>query len=131
MLVRTKYLFFILVALVFSIRCSKYQKPYQDQPLVSPSGKYILTGPGTKRSASGWKTQSSAESIEDILRHKGAPDICYVMSGNPDIDAREMPLTEALPKTIGMDTGTLVSCIPGKLAYFEMEAFDGRYILER
>jgi len=42
---RTKYLFFILVALVFSTRCSRYQRPYQDQPLVSPSGKYILTVP--------------------------------------------------------------------------------------
>lgn len=72
--------------------------------------------------------QSNAESIEIILRQKGAPDACYVMSDNPDIDAQEMQLTEALLKT---DAGTLVSCIPGKLAYFEMEAFDGRYILER
>ena len=75
--------------------------------------------------------QSSAESIEAMLRQKGAPDSCYVMSDNPDIDGREMPLTEALSKTVGMDAGTLVSCIPGKLAYFEMEGFDGRYILLR
>jgi len=75
--------------------------------------------------------QSSAESIKAMLRQKGAPDSCYVMSDNPDIDGREMPLTEALSKTVGMDAGTLVSCIPGKLAYFEMEGFDGRYILLR
>lgn len=75
--------------------------------------------------------QSSAASIEVILRRKGAPDNCYVMSDNPDIDAREMQLTEALSETVGMDAGTLISCIPGKLAFFEMEAFDGRYILER
>ena len=66
-----------------------------------------------------------------MLRQKGAPDSCYVMSDNPDIDGREMPLTDALSKTVGMDAGTLVSCIPGKLAYFEMEGFDGRYILLR
>lgn len=75
--------------------------------------------------------QSSAELIEALLRQKGAPDSCYVMSDNPDFDAREMPLAEALSKTVGMDVGTLVSCIPGKLAYFEMEGFRGRYILER
>ncbi len=75
--------------------------------------------------------QSSVGSIYVILRQKGAPDSCYVMSDNPDIDGRELPLAEALSKTVGMDTGTLVSCIPGKLAYFEMEGFDGRYILER
>lgn len=75
--------------------------------------------------------QSSAESIEVILRRKGAPDTCYVMSDNPHIDRQEMPLKDALSKTVGMDAGTLVSCIPGKLAYFEMEGFDGRYILER
>lgn len=50
---------------------------------------------------------------------------------NPDIDIREMFLTDALSKTVDMDAGTLISCIPGKLAYFEMEGFDGRYVLER
>ena len=34
-------------------------------------------------------------------------------------------------EAVGMDSGTLVSCIAGKLAYFESEGFDGRYILER
>ena len=53
------------------------------------------------------------------------------LSDNPDIDNREMALTDALSKTVAMDAGTLISCIAGKLAYFEMEGFDGRYILER
>jgi hypothetical protein len=30
---------------------------------------------------------------------------------------------------VGRQMGTIISCIPGKLAYFEDE--DGRYILER
>jgi len=38
-------------------------------------------------------------------------------------------LQTALEKTIGYQMGTFISCIPGKLAYFEDE--DGRYILER
>jgi hypothetical protein len=75
--------------------------------------------------------QQSAQSIEMLLKQKGAPDGCHVMSDNPDIDGREMPLSEALLEIVGMDAGALVSCIAGKLAYFEMEAFDGRYLLER
>ena len=75
--------------------------------------------------------QQSARSIETILRHKGAPDTCYVMSDNPQIDSREMSLSDALLETVGMDAGTLISCVAGKLAYFEWEGFDGRFILER
>jgi hypothetical protein len=75
--------------------------------------------------------QQSDTSIESLLRRKGAPDTCYVMSDNRDIDGLEMSLSDALAKTVGMDAGTLISCLPGKLAYFELEGFDGRYILER
>ena len=53
------------------------------------------------------------------------------MSDNRAIDDKEMSLTEALSATVGMDCGTLISCVPGKLAYFELEAFDGGYILQR
>jgi hypothetical protein len=42
-----------------------------------------------------------------------------------------MSLSDALSETVGMDVGTLISCVAGKLAYFELEGFEGRYILER
>jgi hypothetical protein len=35
----------------------------------------------------------------------------------------------ALKETVGAQMGTLISCVPGKLGYFEDE--DGRCILER
>jgi hypothetical protein len=73
----------------------------------------------------------SAQSIERLLKSKGAPDVCHIMSSNPGLDGREMPLSEALLETYGRDAGTLISCIAGKLAYFELEGLDGRYILER
>jgi len=53
------------------------------------------------------------------------------MSSNPEIDEKEMPLREALMETIGMGMGTLISCIPGRLAYLENEDAGERYILER
>jgi hypothetical protein len=46
-----------------------------------------------------------------------------------DSDGKEVNLQIALEETIGRQMGTFISCIPGKLAYFEDE--DGRYILER
>lgn len=75
--------------------------------------------------------QQNPNAIEKILRQKGAPELCHVMSSNPEIDGKEMPLREALEKTIGMGMGALISCIPGKLAYFEYEDAGERYILER
>ena len=42
-----------------------------------------------------------------------------------------MPLHDALNDVVGSSDGTFVSCIPGKLAYFEGEEPNERYILER
>jgi hypothetical protein len=75
--------------------------------------------------------QQNPNAIEKMLRQKGAPEVCHVMSTNPEIDEKEMPLGEALKKTIGMGMGTLISCIPGRLAYFEYEDAGERYVLER
>jgi hypothetical protein len=73
--------------------------------------------------------QQSTASIEALLKSHGAPSVCYVMSDNLRIDRKEMALNEALLEIVGADTGALVSCIPGKLAYFEMEGLSERYLL--
>jgi hypothetical protein len=65
--------------------------------------------------------------IEELLRSKGAPPTCYAISENSEIDGRILPLKEALTAVIGWEFGTLVSCIAGKLGYFE----DDRLILEK
>jgi len=75
--------------------------------------------------------QQSAASIESLLRRKGATDSCFVISTNRDIDGREMPLSDALAETVGVNMGTFISCVPGKLGYFEMEDLSHRYILQR
>ena len=75
--------------------------------------------------------KQNAASIEAILRSKGAPDTCHVVSEWSRVDGREMPLAEALKEIVGMSMGTILSCIPGRLAYFEFEDVGYRYILER
>ena len=76
---------------------------------------------------------ASAQNVNQVytlLKHKGAPDHCHVTSSNEDLDASEMFLRDALEKTIGMGSGTIITCIPGKLAYFESEEPNECYILE-
>jgi hypothetical protein len=50
------------------------------------------------------------------------------MSSGDELDGREMELSEALSGIIGSGVGAFVSCLPGKLAYFESEEMSERYI---
>jgi hypothetical protein len=72
-----------------------------------------------------------AETIYAELHRRGAPDHCYVLSSSSSLDGQEVPLYDALDDVVGSSDGTFVSCIPGKLAYFEGEEPNERYILER
>jgi hypothetical protein len=73
--------------------------------------------------------QQNPASLAKILKAKGAGAKCYVVSENSRLDGKEVELETALEETVGCQMGTLISCIPGKLGYFEDE--DGRCILER
>jgi hypothetical protein len=48
-----------------------------------------------------------------------------------ELDGRILPLSNALNATFGMGLGTVLSCIPGALAYFEGERPGDRAIFER
>ena len=73
----------------------------------------------------------STSVILEMLQERGAPEQCYVVSESAELDARTLPLREALGLIVGMSMGTLVSCIPGRLGYFEGEDPGARFILER
>ena len=68
------------------------------------------------------------DEIATFLNKKGAPQSCWILSENPDLDGREMPLLQALKDVVGHQMGTFLSCVPGRLAYFEDE--EDRWILE-
>ena len=67
--------------------------------------------------------------LVSLLRGKGTGETCWVISEWERLDGREMSLESALSEIVGYGMGTIVSCVPGRLAYFEDE--DGRFILER
>ena len=71
------------------------------------------------------------EQIAAILASKGAPPVCWVTSEDSKRDGRELPLLEALEDIVGCQMGTILTCVPGKLAYYEGEEMANRWILER
>jgi hypothetical protein len=66
-----------------------------------------------------------------LLRAHGAPADCYVLSEKKDLDGHTVPLEAALDAVVGRGMGALLSCIPGRLGYFEGEVSGERYVLER
>ena len=66
--------------------------------------------------------------IKDILVSMGAPATCHVIGGTRD--GEELDLLSALQEIVGYGQGTVLSCIPGQLAYFEGE-WKERFLLVR
>lgn len=61
------------------------------------------------------------DNIYRLLKSKGAGLTCWVLSEDSEIDGRELDLSAALEYVRGREIGTILSCVPGKLAYFESE----------
>ncbi len=74
---------------------------------------------------------SSNTNVVNMLRLRGAPATCYVLSGFEELDGREFLLEEAVIETVSGGWGTIVSCIPGKLAYYYDECGERRMLLQR
>ncbi len=70
-----------------------------------------------------------ADKIAIELQKRRSPQIVHAISEDPSLDERDLPLVEALQRVVGRGMGTVLSCMPGRLAYLETE--DERVILER
>jgi len=66
-----------------------------------------------------------------LLRSRGAPATCHVLAEDAALDGRSLPLAEALAAVVGRGMGAFLSCVPGRLGYYEGEDAGQRYILER
>jgi hypothetical protein len=72
--------------------------------------------------------------IVDILRASGAGRKCFAFSHCKDIDCQILDLADALSQAVGHGLPSIISCLPGELAYLETEQVAGppdRYILHR
>lgn len=72
--------------------------------------------------------------IVEILRAAGAGRRCFALSHCEDINCQTLDLTDALSRAAGHGLPSIISCLPGELAYLETELEAGppdRYILHR
>jgi hypothetical protein len=73
----------------------------------------------------------SPADIDRLLRGYGAPDKAYVLSSSRTLDGKVLGLRGALDEIVGHGMGSVISCIPGQLAYYEGESAGDRCILRR
>ena len=69
--------------------------------------------------------------IVDRLRQLGASNSCYVFSNYSELDQKSFSIDDAVSKMLGHQMGSVASCIPGKLAYWEAEGPNDRIICFR
>jgi hypothetical protein len=76
--------------------------------------------------------EQTASGLEALLRARGALELCYAISTDETLDGRTVTLRDAIARIIRrVGHGTLLSCVPGQLGYFEGEESGARYVLER
>lgn len=73
----------------------------------------------------------TAEELAAVLRSKGSTEMIWAISGNKELDGRAWLLDEALKTVWGSSYGTILSCIPGKLAFFRGEEMKSETLLQR
>jgi hypothetical protein len=75
--------------------------------------------------------QDFPEALEQLLIAKGAGPTCHVLVAGLKADGRELPLGEALRTICLHRSGAILSCLPGRLAYYKPESPAPGILLER
>ena len=75
--------------------------------------------------------QDFPDELEKLLRAKGAGPSCHVIVDGLKVDGRELPLREALMLICMHRSGAILSCLPGRLAYYKPESPKPGLIFER
>jgi hypothetical protein len=73
----------------------------------------------------------TAAELVALLRSKGAGRTVWVISERVSMDGRELNLEDAMEETWGAQRGTILSCVPGKLAFFRDEEMHSERLLQR
>ncbi|MBK9796338.1 MAG: hypothetical protein IPP58_07545 [Holophagaceae bacterium] len=75
--------------------------------------------------------QDFPDALEKLLLGRGAGPTCHVLGEGLKADGRELPLREALLQVCLQRSGAILSCLPGRLAYYRPEAPAPGILLER
>ena len=71
----------------------------------------------------------SAPAVAARLRELGAPAHCHVIGGG--LDGRDAPLADTLWDLIGFGDGAFVSCVSGRLGYYQYEEPNHAYLCRK
>jgi hypothetical protein len=69
--------------------------------------------------------------LEKLLKAKGAGASCYVIANGLKADGRVLPLGEALLQICMHGSGAILSCLPGRLAYYRPGSPEPGILFER
>ncbi|MEN6372031.1 MAG: hypothetical protein ABFD64_08460 [Armatimonadota bacterium] len=73
---------------------------------------------------------SQREDIKALLRKEGSPENVYIISGDERIDGSTRSLSDAIEQIVESGWGAIISCIPGKLAYYRDECGERHALLK-
>ena len=77
---------------------------------------------------------ASLETREGVLKElqrRGAGPTCYIVSTDASLDRATRDLSDTINQVFAFVEGTIIFCVPGRLAYYEGEAPKNRFILYR
>ena len=80
-------------------------------------------------SVPGSMAHTSAELVS-LLKQNGADPIVWVISEDRSIDGRALALQEAMDSIWGRSVGSVLSCVPGKLAFYRGEEMKSELLLK-
>jgi len=73
--------------------------------------------------------ERTVQQLSFKLRGLGAPTTSHLISARPSLDGKDLDLTTALRTVLNLAPGTMICCVPGKLAYYENDDRNGNYII--
>ena len=71
----------------------------------------------------------TAAELVSLLKQHGAGPTVWVISEDRSLDGRSLPLSEAMESIWGRCMGSVLSCVPGKLAFFRGEEMKSERLL--
>jgi hypothetical protein len=67
--------------------------------------------------------------VAKLLRSHGASPTCHVVSDCRDLDGQELRIDDAVRQSEASGAGSLLCCVPGRLAYYIGESGEQRLLL--
>lgn len=72
----------------------------------------------------------TSDELVALLKAEGAGTLVWIISEDRSLDGRSLPIQEAMDAVWGQFSGSVLSCIPGRLAFFHGEEMKSERLLK-